>query len=214
MNYMEREIWNLIIESYGSIPKFAKAIDVPDQTVYSALYNGLRGASLATVMPMAAALRLDPIQLAENKVVRAHCEDREYIDVPLYGSIAAGVPIEAITSNQAYPIHTTLHAKYPHAFLLRVSGESMNRTLPNGSLALIDPCDSVETSGHIYAVNVGAADATIKRVMLLDNGVALEPDSSDPTFRPYVFDFEKEHETELRIIGRVVWFCPPLNRSR
>ena len=41
MRRIEDEIRELIIERYSSIPKFAKAIGLPEQTVYSVLRNGI-----------------------------------------------------------------------------------------------------------------------------------------------------------------------------
>lgn len=76
--------------------------------------------------------------------------------------------------------------RYPKAFYLRVKGESMNRVLPNGSYALVCPTSEV-VDGSVYAVSVGSSNATVKRVRKLNNGIALEPDSNDPTYKSQVF---------------------------
>lgn len=127
---------------------------------------------------------------------------------PLYGSIAAGAPIEMLQINEVHPVPTTLLERYPKSFYLKVSGESMNKCLPNGSYALVYPTSEV-IDGAVYAVNVGGSDATVKRVRKLNNGVMLEPDSTDPTYRPQVFDYDDESHETLAVIGRVVWFCVP-----
>ena len=196
------------------MPKLAQTIGLPQQTIYSALRNGLVGASVATVMPIAAALRIDPFQLTRNKVVPLPDGERGYTDVPLYGNISAGSPSEAVVTKQTFPIPSELAERYRRAFLLVVTGESMNRVLPNGCYALIDPVLQSEITEDIYAVRVGASDATVKRVKPLDNGVVLEPDSTDPTFRPRVFDFADDDDEQVVVIGRVVWFCPPLDWTR
>lgn len=213
MGTMEERLRELIIDSYGSIPRLAEAIGLPSQTIYSALRNGIVGASVATVMPIAAALNIDPLLLARSKVVRLPDDQRGYVHVPLYGSIAAGEPIEPITTNDFFPIPAILHESYPRAFLLKVSGESMNRILPDGCYALIEPCEYLSEPGQLYAVAIGESEATIKRVNKLANGIMLEPDSSDPTFKPRIFDFDDDTDETVSIIGRVVWFCPPFNWS-
>lgn len=127
---------------------------------------------------------------------------------PLYGSIAAGAPIEMLQINEVHPVPSTLLERYPKSFYLKVSGESMNKCLPNGSYALVYPTAEV-VDGAVYAVSVGGSDAAVKRVRKLNNGVSLEPDSTDSTFRPQVFDYSEGNGETLAVIGRVVWFCVP-----
>lgn len=130
-------------------------------------------------------------------------------DVPLYGSIAAGTPIEMLEIEDEQPIPTKMHARYPDAFLLRVKGESMNRVLPNGCFALVDPCDAVERDGQPYAVCVNGYDATVKRVRKLNNGFVLEPDSTDPTYERQVFNYNEAGTQTVTVIGRVVYYVLP-----
>lgn len=136
-------------------------------------------------------------------------EDGDFVDVPLYGSIAAGTPIEMIKTDDAHPIPSEMHRRYPDAFLLKVNGESMNRVLPNGCYALVTPCNDVDQDRKPYAVCVNGYDATIKRTHKLVNGFELAPDSSDPTYRSKVYDYSEEDTEEITIIGRVVWYCLP-----
>ena len=70
-------------------------------------------------------------------------KDTAFVEVPLYGSIAAGTPIEMIENDETFVIPSIMHERYPNAFLLKVNGESMNRKIPNGSYALIDPTKEV-----------------------------------------------------------------------
>ena len=132
-------------------------------------------------------------------------------DVPLYGSIAAGTPIEMMEVEDMYPVPTALHDKYPDAFLLKVEGDSMNRILPNGCYALVDPCDDIDYSGDPYAVCVNGCDATVKRVRKLNNGFELAPDSNDPTYKPIVYDYGVKGTATVTVIGRVVYYVLPFD---
>ena len=67
-------------------------------------------------------------------------EVSDMVPVPLLGSIAAGTPIEMINIDETYDIPAYMHDRYPQAFLLKVVGDSMNRVLPKGCYALINPC--------------------------------------------------------------------------
>ena len=133
------------------------------------------------------------------------------VDVPSYGSIAAGTPIEMVEVKDSQPVPVKVHERFPKAFLLKVEGESMNRILPNGSYALIDPAQKEPISGKPYAVCVNGYDATIKRVVKLSNGFELTPDSTDPTFRPIVYDFNEPGTDPVTIIGRVVFYVIPFD---
>lgn len=140
-------------------------------------------------------------------------EDRRFgfTEVPLYGSIAAGLPIEMIAVDDYHPIPAPMHDRYPDAFLLRVSGESMNHILPNGSYALIDPREEVVKDNDPYAVCINGYDATIKRVKKLENGFQLVPDSTDPTFPVQTFNYNEPGTDEITVIGKVVWHVIPFD---
>lgn len=134
-----------------------------------------------------------------------------FVEVPLYGSIAAGTPIEMITADDTHPIPSPMHDRYPEAFLLRVNGESMNHILPNGCYALVDPREEVIEDNDPYAVCVNGFDATIKRVKKLENGFQLVPDSTDPTFPVQTFNYNEPGTDEITVIGKVVWHVIPFD---
>ncbi|MDU4969432.1 MAG: XRE family transcriptional regulator [Atopobium minutum] len=133
-------------------------------------------------------------------------------ELKVLGSISAGTPVEMECGDYGFPCPSYLLHKHPKAFFLTVDGESMNRTLPNGCLALIDPVlkDPI-INNAVYAVCVNGYDATVKRVRQLENGVELVPDSTDPTFHPMVYDHTVAGTESITIIGRVVWYTVPFD---
>lgn len=134
-------------------------------------------------------------------------------DVPMYGSIAAGTPMEMLTVDGTYPIPSRIRRRYPNAFLLKVEGDSMNRILPNGCYALIDPGQKADCNGAPYAVCVNGYDATIKRVRQLNNGFELVPDSNDPTYLKKTYNHNEPDTEEITVIGRVVYYVLPYDWS-
>lgn len=137
--------------------------------------------------------------------------DDYFVYVPLFGRIAAGEPLymDKVDNHVLTPMELT--RKYPHAFFLTIDGESMNRVLPNGCYALINPDEKQVIDGVAYAVCVNGYDATVKRVRRLENGVELVPDSTDPTFHPMVYDHTVAGTETITIIGRVVWYTVPFD---
>lgn len=137
--------------------------------------------------------------------------NNDMVEVPLYGAIAAGTPIEMIPVENSQPVPSEVRRRHPSAFLLKVEGDSMNRILPNGCYALVDPCDAVEHNGAPYAVCVNGYDATIKRVNKLNNGFELAPDSNDPTYSKQVFNYNEPGTQTITVIGRVVYYVLPFD---
>lgn len=135
----------------------------------------------------------------------------DFVDVPLYGAIAAGTPIEMIEIEEAYPVAAKKIEQYPDAFLLKVKGSSMDKILPDGCYALVDPCNDVERDNQPYAVCVNGYDATVKRVRKLANGFELVPDSTDPTYKTQVYDYGVEGTETITVIGRVVYYVLPFD---
>lgn len=136
-------------------------------------------------------------------------EASDMVPVPLLDSISADTPIEMINVEETYNIPAEIHDKYPQAFLLKVVDDSMNRVLPNGCYALINPCKEAIEPMKAYAVCVDDFDATIQRVKPLSNGYELIPDSIDPTFRSQIFDFNEVDTQSVSIIGEVIWYLVP-----
>lgn len=159
-------------------------------------------------VPVDALISDEPLPDGAIKVI---VEDEA--EVPVYGSIAAGVPIEMIPIEEVVTVSGDVKRHWPNSFFLKVKGTSMDRILPDGCLALIDPCDEVDRSGQPYAVCVNGYEATIKRVNVLANGFELDPDSTDPTYKPVIYDYGEDGTEEITIIGRVVWYMPTYNWS-
>ncbi|MDY4040994.1 MAG: XRE family transcriptional regulator [Collinsella sp.] len=128
-------------------------------------------------------------------------------ELRVFGRIAAGTPLEMDEGDYGFPCPTYLMKRHPKAFYLRIEGESMNRVLPNGALVLIDPTlREPVINNNVYAVCINGYDATLKRVKQLQNGLELIPDSTDPFYKPTVFDMNDEKTESVTIIGKAVWY--------
>lgn len=123
---------------------------------------------------------------------------------PLYGSIAAGTPIEMLEVEEYIEIPKSIAMKYPKSFLLKVNGDSMNKVVPNNAYALITPQEEAN-NGDVVAVAINGFDATLKRYYQLQHTTVLEPDSYNSEHIAKTFS-GVEGEPTLRIIGKMVWF--------
>lgn len=182
----------------GTIRRWEQGQNDPDLNSLIQLIK-LYGVSLESILE---------IEVAGDNSVNRNRNSR-MTSAPLLSRITATASIEVITSDETYDIPSDIYERFPQAFLLKVKDDSMNRVLPNGCYALINPCQEASKSMKAYAVCVNGFDATVKRVKPLSNGYELIPDSIDPTYRPQIFDFNEIDTQPVTIIGEVVWYLVP-----
>ena len=196
-----------LISEEGSQTSFANKIGASKQTVY----NWTKGRNTPDIELVAKIADIYSLPLSYFFGTKGVSTENAFTPVPLYGRISAGDPIEMIEDFEMFEVPTPVANKYPQAFLLEVKGESMNKLLPNGCYALIDPCNTVEHQNKPYAICVNEYDATIKRVRKLNNGFELLPDSTDPTFTANLYNHNDPATEAVSIIGRVVYYVLPFD---
>lgn len=132
-------------------------------------------------------------------------------DVPIVGTIAAGSAKEAIEQSDRYhPLPDGVYDKAADLVWLEVSGNSMNRLFPDGSLVLVDRSARVR-NGDVAAVFVNGDDVTVKRVYLDGKSVVLHPESYDPDYMDRTIDSSSPDAPAVHFFGKVVSYTAPLN---
>ena len=105
-------------------------------------------------------------------------EGPESIDLPMYGRIAAGTPIEALrdpSTSIAVPASMLVGGDH---YALEVSGDSMIVAgILDGGTIIIRQCDTAE-NGSIVVALVDEQEATLKRLRRKGQSIALEPANS------------------------------------
>lgn len=121
--------------------------------------------------------------------------------IPVYGNIAAGIPIEAIEDiidQEEIPTEMTNNGEY---IALRVKGSSMEPRIKEGDVVIIKRQETIENV-EIAAVLVNGNDVTLKQVKVEDSGIWLIPFNS--AF-PHKFYTKKEcADLPVRILGKMV----------
>jgi repressor LexA len=99
----------------------------------------------------------------------------ETVQLPLYGKIAAGTPIEALRdSSNAIDIPASMLGRGEH-YALAVEGDSMIEAgIHNGDTVLIERCESAE-NGAIVVALIDGNEVTLKRLRRKGDSIALEP---------------------------------------
>jgi repressor LexA len=108
----------------------------------------------------------------------------DVIEIPLHGRIAAGVPMEALESDQMLPVPAALLGPGEH-YALEVSGDSMIEAgILDGDYALIRRTD-VARDGEIVVALVRNEEATLKYLRRENGMIRLDPANS--AFEPQIF---------------------------
>jgi repressor LexA len=117
--------------------------------------------------------------------------------LPLLGSIAAGVPIQAQEHiEDLIPVPTEMVRNMEHAFVLRVKGDSMTgEGIMPRDLVVVKP-QITANHGDLVAVLIGD-DATVKRINFDPKGIKLM--ASNPAYDPIPIETD-----DARVIGKVV----------
>ncbi|AMR87660.1 LexA family protein [Bacillus thuringiensis] len=196
--------------------EFGEIAGVSDKAV-STWEKGLKEPRMGAIQKIAdhfGILKSDIIEDQDSKVTHIRPNQPKIENnckaVPLLGAIAAGTPLEMVTVEEWINVPVEITDNHPHAFLLRVVGDSMNKVIPPNMLALIDPAIEIK-NGDIAAVAVNGFDATLKRFYKFQDGITLEPESYNPEHKTQFYDSKAQEYTPVVVKGKLVWYMAPLN---
>ena len=121
--------------------------------------------------------------------------------IPVYGEIAAGLPIlaeQVIIDYESIPAEMARSGEY---FALQVKGNSMEPRMYSGDVVILRKTEEF-VSGSVCAVMVNGEEATLKKVIVRQNGITLIP--LNPAYNPLNFDKEQIKNLPVRCFGVAV----------
>ena len=123
-------------------------------------------------------LRLPETAEANVSLLKPAVESTGTIELPKYGKIAAGTPIEALRGNDTISVPAEMVGAGQHN-ALTVAGDSMVEAgILDGDTVIIRRTDTVE-NGEIAVALVDGCEVTLKKIRRKGNAVALEPCNKD-----------------------------------
>ena len=119
------------------------------------------------------------------------------LQLPLYGKIAAGTPIEALRDHSnSVDVPANLVGRGEH-YALSVEGDSMvDAGIHDGDMVVIERCETAE-NGTIVVALIDNSEVTLKRLRRKGDSIALEP--ANPAHKTRIFGPDR-----VRIQGRLV----------
>ena len=126
-------------------------------------------------------------------------EGQDYITINVYGSIPAGIPIEAIEDiTDTEDLSLKEYDKNKEYLGLKVKGDSMYPKYLDDDTVIIEKCPDSET-GTDATVYFNCYEATLKTVIKNENGtITLRP--INPNYSPTTYG---EGDDPVRILGVV-----------
>lgn len=129
-----------------------------------------------------------------TRSIRVKGQPESVTQVPLLGTVTAGMPILAVEAIEGYVPFPSEHAPDEPLFALKVRGDSMiNVGILSGDI-IIAKKTPVASNGEIVVALIGD-EATVKRYYKEDGHFRLQPENDD--YAPIITD-------ELIILGKVV----------
>lgn len=133
-------------------------------------------------------------------------EERDFRTIPVFTTIPAsfglssGAPVFSYDEFETVEVHESNLKGDPRAFALLVKGDSMVEAgILEGDIVVVSP-NTPYQSGDICVVRVNGGDDSIKRLVIQDDIIVLQPCNS--SYDPLVVDTSKGDE--LFVYGKVI----------
>lgn len=204
------EAWRTALKSYMaserlSVNGWAKRAGISEGGFRNFLSGRNKSLSVETLEKLAAAVGLKHNEILA-KLFSVDSSNQKFTSVrlvPVVTWLAAGSAAEVVNETvvQEAEHFIPVMSEKDTLIAVQVRGSSINRFIPDGSFAVIDPSDTDLVNGDFYALKNGDDEGTLKRYR--SNPDRFEPYSTEP------------HETifsstqPLQIIGRVVQGVTP-----
>lgn len=123
------------------------------------------------------------------------------VRIPVYGTVAAGIPLEAVTDIEDWEEIDEVMASKAEYIALRIHGRSMEPRILDGDVVIVQLQDFVE-DGDIGIIFVNGDDATCKKIKKTPKGIMLI--SNNPAYEPMFYSNEEIENLPVRVLGKVV----------
>ena len=180
--------------------ELAKIMSV-DQTTISKWENGERSVDSSVLDKLASffCVSVDYILGRDEQNPSAKSKG---VKIPVLGKVVAGIPIEAIEEIIDYEEITPELAQTGDFFALSVTGNSMEPRICEGDVVIVKKQPNVDC-GDIAIVLVNGDEATIKKVMIHENGISLIAFNTT-AYTPTFYTNEQIRSLPVIILGKVV----------
>ncbi|MBQ1847285.1 MAG: helix-turn-helix domain-containing protein [Clostridia bacterium] len=188
-------IKQLRIEKRMSQDELAAKVGYQGRSAISKVESGARDISQSMIKKYADALGVSPEYLLYGEGTPST------VRIPVYGRVAAGIPMEAITDISDYEEIDAAMAANGEYIALTIHGHSMEPRFTEGDVVIVRKQPEIE-DGQIAVVMINGDDATVKRIHKTRDGLVLLP--TNPAYEPIYYTNKQIRELPVKILGKVV----------
>ena len=185
------------IDEYGYPPKLKEIGDHLGITSRGTVHRYIRALEEENLIRVSTG-RSRGIELVNNEPAREKVTSDIENDLPVAGTIAAGLPIEAIEDQET--INLNEFFVRPGRFVLRVQGDSMIEDgIFDGDMVIMESCQTARDNEIVIAL-IDQDEATLKRIKNNQDGsITLIPANS--SMQPFRYSAERV-SVQGRIVGQ------------
>ncbi|MER2111129.1 MAG: S24 family peptidase [Solibacillus isronensis] len=213
--------------------KFAELADIPPTTLQGIFSRGIDNAAIQIVKKIANALEMTVDDLDEKmnypdliiegehgtqiveikstkplQIYETASKTQSMKTMNYYGDVSAGLPItvEGIKNAEQIDLPKMLLGKYINrndVFAVKVNGESMNKVIPNNSIAICIPVDSIdEVKNEDIVIFTKGNETSMKRFLTTNEAIIFSPESTLRCFFDVVVN--KDTTDEIKVNAKVI----------
>lgn len=190
-----------LCQAKGEAPSYVAAKIGVSRASVSAWKNEGSKPSMATRARLCEYFDLPAEYDWENDGEASQPDKPSRVRIPVYGRVAAGIPIEAITDITDYEEISEEMANNGNYIALTIHGHSMEPRMCENDIIIVRRQEDVE-SGDIAVVFINGGDATCKKIKKTQDGIMLI--STNPAYEPMYFTNKQISDLPIRILGKVV----------
>lgn len=123
------------------------------------------------------------------------------VKIPVFASVAAGIPIEAIEDVVDYEEIDEKTAQSGTFFALKIRGNSMEPRICNNDVVIVRQQPTVD-SGDIAIVIINGMEATCKKIIKHKDGIELV--SLNTFYKSMFYSNEQIEQLPVRVLGKVI----------
>jgi len=122
------------------------------------------------------------------------------VSLPLAGTIAAGAPLEAVSTSESISVPADMVRDPQRTFVLKVQGDSMiNEQIRDGDFVVVERRANADNGETVVAL-IDRSEATLKRLFREGTRVRLQP--ANPDVHPIVVSAERV-EVQGVVVGTI-----------
>lgn len=123
--------------------------------------------------------------------------------LPYLGFAHAGEFADPLTiDDNVVEVPKSVADRHPNGRVITIDGDCVNRVIPSGSIAVVDP-DVEPQNGSLVCASIDSGDFILRRMFRGGRKLMLSPDSFIEEYDDIIFD--ENDERDLNLIGTVVW---------